>query len=215
MRKINLLAIFVLIVFLPFQAFAQPVYIAPESVGATLDLEAMAALIGDNELALVEPYPDGTFKQATVMTVVNAPRDIVWGVVTDYENFAQFLPAIERARIAHVQGNETVIAYRLNVPGPNISYTVRYTHNYPDSIDIRLEDDKGAIRTGGWRFELYPFDDGKKTFLVYYLITDVREASWIIRYILKNHPVLEHGINMATGLVTVRPMKMRAEALAK
>jgi ribosome-associated toxin RatA of RatAB toxin-antitoxin module len=206
---------FALIVWLPWQALAQPTYIAPESVGATLDLEAMAALIGDNELALVASHPDGTFKQATVMAVVNAPRDIVWGVITDYDNFAEFLPGIDRANITYAQGDETVIAYRLNVPGPNISYTVRYTHNYPDSIDMRLEDDKGAIKTGGWRFELYPFDDGKKTFIVYYLITDVKEASWIIRYILKNHPVLEHGINVATGLVTVRPMKMRAEALAK
>lgn len=215
MRKIRFFAVFALLVFLPCQAIAQPVYIQPDSVGATLDLEAMAALIGDNELALVQSHPDGTFKQATVMAVVNAPRDIVWGVVTDYNNFAEFLPAIDRANITYAQGDETVIAYRLNVPGPNISYTVRYTHNYPESIDIRLEDDKGAIKTGGWRFELYPFDGGKKTFLVYYLITDVKEASFIMRLLLKNHPVLEHGINVATGLVTIRPMKVRAESLAK
>lgn len=180
------------------------------SLPAKMDFAALGPLLEKGEMTLISSNPDGSFKQGTVICLVAASPGKTWAAVTDYEHYADFMPNVERIRILKREKDDAVLAYELDIPGPNFFYTLRHHHVPPSRVDIWPEDDKGDIRTGSWRWELFPYAGGR-TVLVYHLYTDVRESSWILRQALKADPSMEHGLNVATGLVTVRAVKRWAE----
>jgi hypothetical protein len=108
------------------------------------------------------------------------------------------------------EGNDAVLSYTIDLPGPDFEYTLRHHHTPYTRVDIRPENDKGDIKTGAWRWELIPLSE-TRTVLVYTLYTDIRESSWVLKMALKSDPSMEHGINIATGLVTISAIKRRAE----
>jgi ribosome-associated toxin RatA of RatAB toxin-antitoxin module len=176
-----------------------------------VDFESLVPLLEKGELSLVESYRSGRLWQVTVVALVKASPDRVWRVLTDYQNYVKFMPNLDEIEITKRQGADVHIAYELEVPGPNMDYTLIHHHVPKTRIDITLADDEGDIQTGAWRWELIPHQNGGQTILVYSLYTDVRESSWVLRQIMKSQPSLEHGLNVATGLVTVRAIKKRAE----
>jgi ribosome-associated toxin RatA of RatAB toxin-antitoxin module len=207
-----------LFVLLSFQAVfsfaciaAEPVHVELTSIGELMDTNTLGPLLEKGELSMVTSREDGHLKQAIVIGLVKAPPEKVWGVVTDYEHYKDFMPNVKESKVLKREGDDVVVHYVIAVPGPNVHYTLRHHHVAPGRIDISLEDDKGSIRTGGWRWEFLPVDNGAKTIMVYYLYTDVRETSWIVRYILKSSPYIEHGINVSAGLVTLAGLRARIE----
>ena len=176
-----------------------------------VDFKSLVPLLEKGELSLVESYRSGRLRQVTVVSLVNASPDRVWRVLTDYENYVKFMPNLDEIEITKRQGADVYIAYELEVPGPNMDYTLIHHHVPKTRIDITLADDEGDIQTGAWRWELIPHQNGSQTILVYSLYTDVRESSWVLRQVMKSQPSLEHGLNVATGLVTIRAIKKRAE----
>jgi ribosome-associated toxin RatA of RatAB toxin-antitoxin module len=176
-----------------------------------VDFKPLVPLLEKGELSLVESYRSGRLRQVTVVALVKATPDRVWRVLTDYENYVDFMPNLDEIEITKRQGADVVIDYELEVPGPNMDYTLIHHHVPKTRIDVTLADDEGDIQTGAWRWELIPHQNGGQTILVYSLYTDVRESSWVLRQVMKSQPSLEHGLNVATGLVTIRAIKKRAE----
>lgn len=206
----TLAAILLLVVFPPAAGGAvKPVKLG--SIVGRVDFKPLVPLLLKGELSLVESYRSGHLRQVTVVALVQAAPDKVWGVLTDYEHYVEFMPNLDEIEITRREGANVVIAYELEVPGPNLDYTLIHHHVPKTRIDITLADDEGDIQTGAWRWELLPHQNGTQTILVYSLYTDVRESSWVLRQIMKSQPSLEHGLNIATGLVTVRAIKKRAE----
>ena len=181
------------------------------SLVGRVDFKPLVPLLEKGELSLVESYRSGRLRQVTVVSLVKAPPERVWRVLTDYQNYVKFMPNLDEIEITKRRGADVFIAYELEVPGPNMDYTLIHHHVPKTRIDITLADDEGDIQTGAWRWELIPHKNGAQTILVYSLYTDVRESSWVLRQIMKSQPSLEHGLNVATGLVTVRAIKKRAE----
>ncbi len=176
-----------------------------------VDFDPLVPLLRKGELSLVESYRSGRLRQVTVIALVKASPDRVWSVLTDYDHYVEFMPNLDEIEITRREGSRVVIAYELEVPGPNMDYTLIHQHTPKKTIEITLADDEGDIQTGAWRWELIPHQNGGQTILVYSLYTDVRESSWVLRQIMKSQPSLEHGLNVATGLVTIRAIKKRAE----
>jgi ribosome-associated toxin RatA of RatAB toxin-antitoxin module len=181
------------------------------SIVGRVDFKPLVPLLEKGELSLVESYRSGRLRQVTVVALVKASPDKVWSVLTDYRHYVEFMPNLDEIEITRREGADVVIDYELEVPGPNMDYTLIHHHVPKTRIDITLADDEGDIQTGAWRWELIPHRNNSQTILVYSLYTDVRESSWVLRQIMKSQPSLEHGLNVATGLVTVRAIKKRAE----
>jgi ribosome-associated toxin RatA of RatAB toxin-antitoxin module len=184
-----------------------------ESIAETLDPAALMPLLKRGVLSLVESRPGGRLKQATVIGLVQASPDRVWDVLTGYGYYTRFMPNLAELEVVARRGDDVVVAYELEVPGSNLEYSLRHHHHASHRrIDIELADDEGDLTRGAWRWELLELADGSQTLLVYTLYSDVRESSWFLRQALKSQPSLEHGLNVATGLVTVRAVQARAEA---
>lgn len=191
---------------------AAPKRVDLDSIAERLDPNALLPLLQRGVLSLVESKADGRLKQATVIGLVKANPERVWEVLTGYEQFVRFMPNLAELEVISRRGDEVVVAYELEVPGSNLEYSLRHLHHASHRrIDIELADDEGDITTGAWRWELLPLAGGSQTLLVYTLYSDVRESSWFLRQALKSQPSIEHGLNVATGLVTVRAVQTRAE----
>ena len=208
MRKLT--TVLLLILFLPSAGGAVK-QVKLGSIVGRVDFNPLVPLLQKGELSLVESYRSGRLRQVTVVALVKATPAKVWRVLTDYEHYVEFMPNLDEIEITKREGADVVIAYELEVPGPNMDYTLIHHHVPMTRIDVTLADDEGDIQTGAWRWELIPHQNGSQTILVYSLYTDVRESSWVLRQIMKSQPSLEHGLNVATGLVTVRAIMKRAE----
>lgn len=191
-------------------ASAKPRKIELAPLPEKLDVRAMAPLLEQGELIWVNSQKDGKFKQASIMAVVNAGVKKTWDTVTDYDHYNEFMPNAKKIVVLSREGNDTVLSYTIDLPGPDFVYTLRHHHTPYTKVDLRPENDKGDIKTGAWRWELIPLSENK-TVLVYTLYTDIRESSWVLKMALKSDPSMEHGINIATGLVTISAIKRRAE----
>ena len=191
-------------------ASAKPRKIELAPLPEKFDVSAMAPMLDQGELIWVNSQKDGQFKQASIMSIVNATVKKTWDAVTDYDQYNEFMPRAKKIIVLSRDGNEAVLSYTIDLPGPDFEYTLRHHHTPYTKVDIWPENDKGDIKTGAWRWELFPYGENK-TILVYTFYTDIRESSWILKIALKSDPSMEHGINIATGLVTVNAIKRRAE----
>lgn len=176
------------------------------------DVSALVPLLELGELSLVESYPNGRLKQATVIGLIKAPPAKVWAVITDYKNYPKMIPSVVELEIISKKGDDLVIEMEIEVPGSNVEYKRHDRLFPPDRIEMWPEDEEGDITRGRWRWELVPHADGAQTILIYTLYYDVGESSWILRQFLKETPTAEHGLNVATGQVSIRAFKKAAES---
>ena len=175
------------------------------------DVAALVPLLDLGELSLVESYPNGRLKQATVIGLIKAPPAKVWAVITDYKRYPQMIPSVVEIEVISKKGDDLVLDMEIEVPGSNVEYKRHDRLFPPHRIEMWPEDDEGDITQGRWRWELVPHADGTQTILIYTLYYDVGESSWILRQFLKETPTAEHGLNVATGQVSIRAFKKAAE----
>jgi len=178
---------------------------------STSDVSALVPLLELGELSLVESYPNGRLKQATVIGLIKAPPAKVWEVITDYKSYPQMIPSVVEIEVISKKGDDLVLEMEIEVPGSNVEYKRHDRLFPPDRIEMWPEDEEGDITRGRWRWELLPHAGGTQTILIYTLYYDVGESSWILRQFLKETPTAEHGLNVATGQVSIRAFKQAAE----
>ena len=181
------------------------------SLPADLDLNCLVPLLNRGEITSIMSKKDGELKQVTLITIVNATPAKTWAVVNDYDHYNEFMTKNLVTKVIGHDGADTIVAYYIELPGPNFKYTLRHHPIPPNRIDAWPENDKGDIKTGAYRWEFFPYAEGTKTFLVYTLYTDIRDTSWIIRLALRADPSIEHMLNSSSAFVHIRSIKKRAE----
>jgi len=175
------------------------------------DVTALVPLLELGQLSLVESYPNGRLKQATVIGLIKAPPDKVWEVITDYQHYPRMIPSVVEIEVISKKGDDLVLEMEIEVPGSNVEYK-RHDRLFPKNrIEMWPEDEEGDITRGRWRWELLPHAGGTQTILIYTLYYDVGESSWILRQFLEETPTAEHGLNVATGQLSIRAFKKAAE----
>ncbi|MEM9977984.1 MAG: SRPBCC family protein [Cyanobacteria bacterium P01_D01_bin.2] len=97
---------------------------------------------------------DGEF---TGRILINAPVGVVWEVVTDYDNFEQFLPSVEASQVLDASGDR-IVYEQLNVVDilfiTNRSrIVVESVLSYPQHIDFSLVEGDVAALQGMWQLE--------------------------------------------------------------
>jgi len=95
--------------------------------------------------------------QFTGRVLVDAPLSTAWQVVTDYDNFDQFLPTVEASQLLESTGNrrvfEQVNVVRIFPITRRSRIVVASTLSYPQQIDFNLvEGDLNRLQ-GIWQFE--------------------------------------------------------------
>ena len=105
----------------------------------------------------VEAARRGDAVEVRARATLDAPYEVVWGTLTDYNRLAEFIPGMLRSRVIEQRGDAAVVeqvgeARFLFFSFP-IEVTVVSTSRPPNAIDIRVL--KGNLKRldGGYRVE--------------------------------------------------------------
>ncbi len=102
--------------------------------------------------------------------LIDAPIDRVFGVITDYERYPEFLPDIKATRVLARESGVAVVRFELELI-MRVTYTLRLREEPPAALSWTLEDAKMiAENNGGWQLEA----EGAKTRATYALEVKLR-----------------------------------------
>lgn len=171
-------------------------------------LEALSGLMNHGELALIESHPDGSLRQVTVLTVVNASAKQLMAVAHAPKTWPDFVPNLVKQDVFEEGKGKLRLEYEIDVPLMNIEGINRMTIHENGEIDMYAV--SGDVSRGQWRWEFKALDD-KRTVPIHYAYTDVRSASWFVNKLVESQPLFEHGAVVTATTIAVRALKARAE----
>ena len=154
------------------------------------DLAALAPLLEQGELILIESDGRGFLRQATLLSLANAPASRVLATVADAEGYPRFIPNLLQADRVQGDGALSDIEWELEVPFVNLSGVIRYLDDRPRGVDYWPV--KGSVKEGAWRWEAVDVDGGRSV-VAQYTYANVRTASWFLEKLIALRPTFEHG----------------------
>jgi len=141
---------------------------------------------------------------------VNAPPELVFATVSDFDHYNTFVPMTEAAQAKKAGDNLYQVDYKINVKMAFIKYTqdygVYHYHRPPDRTDWCHAWGDFNINVGFW--ELIPTSDGR-TMAFYSVYSEPR--SKFLQLIFKRVPLVETMINVSTAVMVTRAAKHEAE----
>jgi ribosome-associated toxin RatA of RatAB toxin-antitoxin module len=199
---------------------------APSALAARVALHSLppedslklAPLAGRGELALVESHADGRLRQITVYAIVNAPPDKAEYVVGHPAEYPDFVPSVVKSKISSATPDGTLYYdWELDVPLVNLKGQNRLSFGKPaipgSARTIEVETLRGDVPSGAWHWEFLPLGDGR-TLVACHTYADIAKANWFLRKMIAANRTIEHGSVLASTVVFVKAVKLRAEALA-
>jgi len=148
-------------------------------------------------------------------TLINAPVEKVWNVITDFEKYPEFVAQVDEVKTKKVGEKEIAVTYhisfRFTVIKIKVQYTVLMRLTPPADIWWSLKkDEKNDIEEAMGRWELIP--SGKnKTAAFYTIYSHLPSMGKLMRFFLKQEPHLELTIPVSTGSLMVEAIKRRVE----
>ena len=137
---------------------------------------------------------------ASISETINAPVETVFGVITNYESYPEFLSETKDARVIEGSGDTKLVEFEIDLVR-KISYRLKMSET-PNS-KIRWKLDSGSIfkkNSGGWDL----VDEGGKTRVKYFV--DI-EFKFLVPSLITKRLV---GANLPS---MIKSFKKRAEAL--
>ena len=123
------------------------------ALGFAAALAAGAARAADQ--VSVEAQRRGGAVEVTARAVLDAPVDLIWATLTDYDRLSEFIPGMRRSRVLERDGARVIVeqsgrAQFLFFTFP-IEVTLESTERPPHAIDVRAL--KGSLKQldGGYR----------------------------------------------------------------
>ncbi len=113
----------------------------------------------------------GSNGEFTGRVLVDAPGTTVWQVLTDYDNFAQFLPNIEASRLLESVDNrrvfEQVNVVRIFPFTRRSRVVIASTLSYPQHIDFSLVEGDLNTLQGSWQLESVASSAGNQVLITH------------------------------------------------
>jgi ribosome-associated toxin RatA of RatAB toxin-antitoxin module len=148
-------------------------------------------------------------------TLINAPVEKVWNVITDFEKYPEFVPQVDEVKTKKIGEKEIAVTYNLSfrftVIKIKVQYTVLMRLSPPTDIWWSLKkDEKNDLEEAMGRWELIPVGKNK-TAAFYTIYSHLQSMGRLMRFFLKQEPHLETTIPVSTGSLMVDAMKKRVE----
>jgi len=180
-----------------------------------VDQDVIQRLTGGSPLVVVEEHEGGGLKLVTGGVLVEAPREYVWDVITDYSKYPDWMPEVEEVTVVRDEGNSKDIKYELlfkiSIITRRVKYTLRKFSKKPSRIEWELVEGDFDYAVGGW--QLVPTRGGEATMAYYSTYTNLRSMGALVGGLLKNEPALEMAIQVSTAVTVVQSLRDRVAAL--
>lgn len=197
-------------------ALIQPSFAAEKVLEENLDVETLKLMAGHGQLIHLS-YDGEELTYRTVMTLVNAPLNVVWKVISNAEKYVEFVPQMQSVEVLDKKGGEITVEHtvKIKIVGPIAAtekYSTRYVFDKPKVV--MYDPEKPEEEPGYW--ELVPVNDGKKTLLIYFdKAPNLEEMGTVVRTVLRTKPELGLALQVSPVSILTKAMKARAEKLAK
>ncbi len=144
--------------------------------------------------------PDGLPVGAAATARIEHPVSAVWALLSDVERYATFLPMVHRARRT---GDDVTydLRFRIGFFSVGFHFTAHATWEDEKWIELRwISGEPADIRL---RFDLTPLDEGRACRVTGDGEFDLQSLGWLVKYFLKHHPEIQHGIFPGVALVLI------------
>ena len=105
---------------------------------AAIDGATMKRLVGGGQIVLVEEQPNGRLAMVTGGTLVAAPPQKVWNIITNYSEYPSWMPETSEVNTTPVGTDELdvqfVLDFKFSVISKRVVYTARHTFQEPSHI---------------------------------------------------------------------------------
>ena len=180
---------------------------------SVIDAASMERMVGGGQVVLVEEYPDGRLKLVTGGTLVKAPPQKVWDLISDYETYSDWMPQTTEVTVSNRTEKRAdahfVLDFQFSVISKTVEYTTRHTFEPPHAIRWTLVEGDFNTSVGAWH--LVPAKGGTSTLVFYSTFTDLTSMGWIVRALLEEQPTMEVAIQGSTALMVVKSVKEKLE----
>jgi len=122
----------------------------------------------------------------------------VWSTIYDVERFARFLPMVNHARR---RGDDVTFDLKFRVGFFSAGFEFTALATYEPEKWLALTWIAGEPRDIKLRFALTPLDGGAACLVETQAEFDVQSLGWLVKYFLKNHSEIQHGIFPGITLV--------------
>jgi len=124
-------------------------------------------IIDEHGGGLIRETPEGKIIDALAFTIINAPPERVWEVITDFDHYEQIFPG-SASKVESREGNQVTLyqtTASLNVLIFSFGYELhaRYTLDPPHHLSYVAID--GLYEGSHGDFQIQPLENGKKTLL--------------------------------------------------
>jgi hypothetical protein len=167
-------------------------------------------LLRAGPLVRIESDASGKLKQSTCIADVDASIDLVWKVLTDYDQYRFFMPRVKSLDVAQDNG-DALLSFKLDTPLVATSYTNRH-HVDAATHTMTVKQEKGDLSGSRYQWHLVSLGDNK-TRLYYSGL--IKNYSSIAESFEDDQHTLSIGVNVVSLMATAQAVKLRSETLAK
>ena len=141
---------------------------------------------------------DGRPIRAAATARIEASASRVWSTIYDIERFANYLPMVNHARR---RGDSVTfdLKFRIGFFSVGFEFTANATYETDKWLDLAWT--AGEPRDIRLRFQLTPIDGDKACLVETTAEFDVQSLGWLVKYFLKHHSEIQHGIFPGITLV--------------
>ncbi len=182
-----------------------------------LKAQELAKLCQKGTMLIVQRHPDGSLKEVSAGALVNAGLEQVWGVITDYPHYSEFMPQTTRAKIIRRESEnlmviEQEIEIKIWMLKVNLCYQLEQTHTPRQKIRFRHYRGDLPGTYGGW--DLLPVPGRNQTLIFYSLYSNLTALPWPLGSIMKSQSDFFTAVNVSTATLVVNAVKEEAEKRA-
>jgi len=192
--------------------YAGPCSAAQEPFWRGMDEATLLKMVGTDKFAFIDRTSGS--ERAVVAMVVDVAPGAVWGVITDFEHYTDYLRECSSVKVKNETDKSATVYFKMTLlkAGPvNLAseYTLAYKMDKSKRMEFSSVGDNGKILNGAW--ELVPVQGGKRTVLFYDAYSDFKSAGSLAKYMVDRSPSLEIAVNLANAMVYVEQIKRAAE----
>ena len=173
--------------------------------------ECFSRVAGSAPLLQIKVAADQRPIGASAVMRIAAPLARVWQVVSEVDRYAERVPMVSKVRR---QGDRVQVDLKFKV--------ALFTAGFEFTADVAMEKERwlelrwvaGEPRGIRLRFELTSIEGGAATLIRGDGEFDAMSLGWLVKFFLKHHPEIQHGIFPGTTLVLLDAMRRAAESPA-
>ncbi len=152
---------------------------------------------------------DGRPIRAAARMRIDRTAAQVWAAVYDVERFAHFLPMVNHARR---RGDSVTFDLRFRIGFFSVGFEFTTAATYEAEKWLHLEWTAGEPRDIRMRFVLTPIEGEDACIVETQSEFDVQSLGWLVKYFLKHHPEIQHGIFPGITLVLLDSIRRATAA---